>query len=1029
MSPCATPNELEQFLVDGLDRQASEHIAAHLEECTACQQALEQITGAGDTNRRSSSAPTRDERDARLIECLKGAGMRLLDPYRRAEPTADGQERDPVPRGSDRPEDPATARPNATSTIEGFRIIREIGRGGMGVVYEAEDQQLNRRVALKVLAEHPLIHAKQVPRFDREARAAARLHHTHIVPVFGMGRQGRTHYYVMQYIEGIGLDRVIDESRRGREVREAPAVEPSSPVLPDLSGMSTLAATDGRPYHGMARLGLHVAEALHYAHRQGILHRDIKPSNLLLDATGNVWVTDFGLAKTPEADDLTSAGDVLGTIRYMAPERFQGRCDARSDIYSLGLTLYELVALRPVFEASDRYELIEQVRRPEPPRLGRLAPDVSRDLETIIHKAIAPDPDHRYPTAAALADDLRRFLDDRPIQARPVSMPERLVRWCRRNPWAAAFLVALALGLVASIEEAVRATMAERAARQAEVRARNERDLAEAARNRATAAERAARQAEAQARDDRDRAERSRNRALAWVREVILVISERGVEVQSKDEARSHRKLLIEVGLRVVHDLEKDPRAQRETVDAYRVLGMTLFGDGQQAAAVESIRKAVAVAESLFAREHAPENGEALGSVLHFLGSMEPDREAKLSAFRRATAVYERLLAESTKDKRGHWLLLIVGSHIDVATWEYNNGRFREAIAALLEGRALGRDLLEEIGSKSWGCFDLADTEYHLCRAYREVGQFDDAIVAGRRAIAIYQTLALEYPKDIRPATGLELTHQEVARAHLAAGQAAEAIRHFDEARRTLEGLVARSNLLPSWLAQKQLALADLDYTLLAASDSDPARYAELRRAVTSQLVEVCDQMSRIQPPSSHCRGLYAVACLYAALFREQDTGHADLDLLRQTERLLADLHREYPAAVVASGSLVIVRQQLAEELAARGSADEAKHWRLESLSPVRGHPDESFEIALEYARCVLDIGGISHRHDHDRTELQRRRFLRHAVWMLGEAISDGFKDAARLREESVLGPLRPLSEFQALLDDLEFPADPFVRP
>jgi len=136
---------------------------------------------------------------------------------------------------------------------------------------------------------------------------------------------------------------------------------------------------------------------------------------------------------------MTQTGQFVGTIRYMAPERFEGRCDARSDVYSLGLTMYELVALRPAFEESDRFKLIERICREEPVRLKAVAPKVPRDFETIIHKSIAPHPDHRYATAAALADDLRRYLDDRPIQARRASRPERVLRWCRRNPWVAAF--------------------------------------------------------------------------------------------------------------------------------------------------------------------------------------------------------------------------------------------------------------------------------------------------------------------------------------------------------------------------------------------------------------------------------------------------------------------------------------------------------------------------------------------------------------------------------------------------------------
>ena len=310
-----------------------------------------------------------------------------------------------------------------------YRILREVGRGGMGVVYEAEQESLGRRVAVKVLSAGALLDRKWVLRFEREARAAAKLHHTNIVPVFGVGRQDDQHYYVMQFIAGPGLDAVLHDLRRLRQSQSlAQAPEPTAarlvscgspdqtaaavarslcsggfgageparadkPALAEASvteligaipTMSPIAAEEtARPDHASAVLAESSALgrarnrtagsivvspasvsrsplALDYANRQGIMHRDIKPSNLLLDAHGHVWVADFGLAKAAELDDLTDSGDIVGTVRYMAPERFCGQCDARSDVYSLGLTLYELVALRPAFEAGDRHKLIER---------------------------------------------------------------------------------------------------------------------------------------------------------------------------------------------------------------------------------------------------------------------------------------------------------------------------------------------------------------------------------------------------------------------------------------------------------------------------------------------------------------------------------------------------------------------------------------------------------------------------------------------------------------------------------------------
>jgi tetratricopeptide (TPR) repeat protein len=394
---------------------------------------------------------------------------------------------------------PAPAGGSRLERLGDYRILREVGRGGMGIVYEAEQESLGRHVALKVLPAHSLLDPRQLQRFQREARAAARLHHTNIVPVFGVGEDDSLHYYVMQFINGQGLDQVLGVLQQlalppastlpgpapeggpaagagpgnasalavARSLRtgvfaapagtgsgeadpgdepEAATPAPSGGVrLPGQAEDVPLAGS-GQPYwRSVARVGIQVAEALAYAHQQGVLHRDIKPSNLLLDTQGVVWVTDFGLAKASDSQDLTHTGDIVGTLRYLAPERFQGRADGQSDVYALGLTLYELLTLRPAFDESERNKLLHQVMHVEPPPPRRLNPAVPRDLETIVLKATARDPAHRYGDAAGLADDLQRFLDDRPIRARRVSEMEKLWRWGRRNPALALALAAVVL--------------------------------------------------------------------------------------------------------------------------------------------------------------------------------------------------------------------------------------------------------------------------------------------------------------------------------------------------------------------------------------------------------------------------------------------------------------------------------------------------------------------------------------------------------------------------------------------------------
>ncbi len=314
-----------------------------------------------------------------------------------------------------------------------FRLIREIGRGGMGIVYEAEQVSLGRRVAIKVLSDNQLRDESFRKRFLREARSAAALHHTNIVPVFGVGEQNGIHFYAMQYIDGLALDTVL-KTLRLEDVTSRPPIalalgEPSTPMY----------------WKRIANLGRQAAEALHYAHQHRIIHRDIKPANLIVDAQATVWVTDFGLAKMEDQQDLTQTGDLLGTLRYMAPEQLLGNVDLRSDIYSLGATIYELLSLRPAFQGETRGKLIYQITNESATPLRKWRSDFPRDLSLIIEKSLERESAHRYQSAKDLADDLQRFLRSEPILARRISSLHRTWLWSRRNPIFATMVTILVL--------------------------------------------------------------------------------------------------------------------------------------------------------------------------------------------------------------------------------------------------------------------------------------------------------------------------------------------------------------------------------------------------------------------------------------------------------------------------------------------------------------------------------------------------------------------------------------------------------
>lgn len=353
----------------------------------------------------------------------------------------------------------------ANSTIGGYLIVREIARGGMGIVYEAVQLSLQRRVALKVISRHLLQDAKSIERFRREARLASQLHHSNIVPVFDVGEEGEVGYYAMQFISGQSLDQVIREmaclsedgsftskfqySEFGTEIASqngdettALTTDRGSEFSIKQSSTDTRTSTTSKKhpvlYRNAARIALQIAEALAYAHQRGILHRDIKPSNILIDSEGNAWVTDFGLARFDDSsghDDpsLTKTGDIVGTLKYLAPERLRGQHDHRCDIYGLAATLYELILGRPLFQAIDRIHLVDLVTNQEPTRPSSSDRRIPRDLETIILKGLSKEPDKRYQSAQKMADDLRLFLLDRPIQARRVTWMEQTLSWCRRN--------------------------------------------------------------------------------------------------------------------------------------------------------------------------------------------------------------------------------------------------------------------------------------------------------------------------------------------------------------------------------------------------------------------------------------------------------------------------------------------------------------------------------------------------------------------------------------------------------------------
>jgi hypothetical protein len=423
---CLSAEDLAAFAEGRLPGPVLESAARHLEACPDCQRRLEARDGAPNPiveALRRSPPPTAALPGAQaVVERL--LRQSALTPW-------------PAPFPTEPPRQ-----------VGDYQILGQLGRGGMGIVYQARQVSLGRLVALKMLASGPLTEPEDRVRILREAEAVARLRHPHLVQIHEIGTWEGRPFLALEYVEGGSL----------------------------------AAAVQGQPQppRRAAELVECVARAIHHAHRLGVIHRDLKPANILLTADGQPKVADFGLARRFDVDSgLTGSGVAVGTPSYMAPEQVAGRSKGigpPADVYALGAVLYELLTGRPVFLGETPLATMEQVVRQEPVPPRRLVATVPADLQTICVKCLAKEPARRYATAEALADDLRRFCDGRPIVARPVGPLERAAKWARRRPAVAALLVALTLvsaaagGLVTWKwrEADRRATAEQQARRQAE---------------------------------------------------------------------------------------------------------------------------------------------------------------------------------------------------------------------------------------------------------------------------------------------------------------------------------------------------------------------------------------------------------------------------------------------------------------------------------------------------------------------------------------------------------------------------------
>jgi eukaryotic-like serine/threonine-protein kinase len=690
-----------------------------------------------------------------------------------------------------------------------YHILREVGRGGMGVVYEAEQVSLRRRVALKVLPFAAALDPRQLARFKSEAQATALLHHTNIVPVHAVGAERGVHYYAMQFIDGRTLADVISELRhlegktRDGEARDGIPREgghreggaPSEPLIcagrgspdpapdvasagrgsPDPAPRSTeglpsamapsntltasagrgspdpavgtassgrgspdpaLGRTEGLPvppppsssttrnrayFRNVARLGLEAAEALEHAHQEGIIHRDIKPANLMVDAKGHLWVTDFGLARLKSDSGLTVSGDLLGTLRYMSPEQASGKrvvIDGRTDIYSLGVTLYELLTLEPVFEHADRQELLRRIadEEPRPPR--KLDASIPRDLDTILLRAIAKEPDGRYQTAQELADDLRRFLDDKPIRANRPTAWEQIRKWGRRHP--SLIVSTLCIFVVLSVVLLLGAVLIAR-----------ERDVAESQR----------RIAETRARQARTAVDTMYVQvAEAWISKQPFL------EPVQREFLHAAAQFYESLG----DEPGDDPVLRQESARVAYRLGQIEFKLGRNPQAETAFRRAIEIQQALL--QSSPNTvtiGKELADSLHSLAficfqfSRRGDGELLLKQALEIRDVLARALPIDSQILRD-----LAISHNSLFGLYSDAGRNDDARRSILRSLKIREELAASETPDLQDRVYCADAHTNLMRLLMRTGQLAAAEVPSRRCIDMLELVNREHPVE-----------------------------------------------------------------------------------------------------------------------------------------------------------------------------------------------------------------------------------------------------------------------------------------
>jgi serine/threonine-protein kinase len=889
-------------------------------------------------------------------------------------------------------------------TLGDYVILRELGRGGMGVVYEARQVSLNRLVALKMILAGELASRADVRRFRAEAEAAADLDHPHIVPIYEVGEQTGRHYFSMKLVPGVSLAQSLAQGG--------------------------WAAGGPEATQRAARLVETVARAVHYAHQRGILHRDLKPANILLDAQGQPYVTDFGLAKRVGRGegDSTHTGGVVGTPSYMAPEQAAGRKGGVStacDVYSLGAILYELLTGRPPYRGETALETLRLVQEQEPPRPRALNPQVSPDLETVCLKCLHKEPAQRYLTAQDLADDLHRYLGGEPIRGRPVGRAERLWRWCRRRPLVAglsgALVLALGLGLGGVVWQW--------------------------------------QQAEGQ----RRLAESRFRQARRAVDDYFTQVSEN--KLLKVPGLQPLRKELLETALAYYQGFLKeraaDPGLQTEVAGAHLRVAQITRAIGSKDDAVAHYQKARALYEQVASAD--PGNGEAphaLAIIYDDLAVLLPGtadhREEALDLVRRSLTLREaRARADPDNLDRQHNLAL---SHLNIANLLLQADRFAEALEPLGQARALfGRVAKPGQAYGNWG---LAKTHRALGFAHSRLGRYADALRAYEQARALLEEVIQADPAD--PAFPSDLAYTCIWLGQLYAsgvGPPDEALPAYERAHALLQKLVRENPAVTEYAQRLALCAIQIGEQHKTSQPSEALRVYE-------EAVGLLDQLAALSPTPDIQDLRAGCATNIGELQTQAGAGAAALASLQQAQEVRARLVRLHPDDLEYRHNFAVTLHHLGEaqwllghheealvsyrqateqqhqalrlgpqvpqlrqalstlyrklaqrqrELGRPGEAAATAQWRRD-LWPDQ--PDELYGVAGELALC-LPLVGKEPAALTAAEQAERDGFAAEAMAALRQAVAHGFRDVERVRKDPDLEPLRSRDDFRKLVDDL----------